>query len=226
MAIQAPSGEEPSTRPAEGTGDPAARLVEAARALLRERQGPSFTVSQVVRRAGSSLKSFYRCFESKDELLVALFEDDSRRGAAALAALVERRAADGRLRAAVTGLFEFLTLNGLPYAGALVAEHLRLAQDRPAKLRAVLQPYVSVFEREVAGAMARGEVRAGDPAHDAQLLFNVVVSHLQSLVYQQIEDPPEQVAGGLWAFCAAALRPEPAGAATGAGAGAATDEEG
>lgn len=215
MAIQASAGVAATDT---GATETATRLVEAARVLMRERGGPSFTVSQVVSRAGSSLKSFYRCFDSKDELLVALFRSDSVLGAAALSSHVERRPPSERLQAAVTGLFHFLTLNGYPYAGALVAEHLRLGQARPAELRRVLQPYVSVFERELAGASERGEIRPGVIGHDAQLLFNVVVSQLHALIYGQIDDTPEAVADGLWSFCAAALRPEPTGAPGGPGA--------
>src|SRR5580658_954261 len=63
-------------------------LVESARSLMWETGAPVFTVTQVVAAAGTSLKSFYRCFESKDELLVALFQDDARRGAEALATAV------------------------------------------------------------------------------------------------------------------------------------------
>ena len=97
-------------------------LVEAARALMWETGAPVFTVNQVVAAAGTSLKSFYRCFESKDELLVALFEDDARRGAEALAAAVDGHDDPvARVRCAVEGLFGFITVDGrLPYAAALV----------------------------------------------------------------------------------------------------------
>ncbi|MHB8680658.1 MAG: TetR/AcrR family transcriptional regulator [Acidimicrobiales bacterium] len=188
--------------------DTAERLVEAARALMWEALGPGFTVTQVVAAAGSSLKSFYRCFESKDELLVALFEDDARRGADALAAMVHRKEPPDRLRTAVVGLFRFITLDGrLPYAAALVSEHLRLAQSRPDELKAVMQPFVDVFERELRDAAARGEIRGGDAGRDARTLFHLVTSHLHALIYHQIDDPPAKVADDLWTFCAAALRP-------------------
>src|ERR1700674_3894088 len=68
------------------------RLVETARELVWDAGGPTFTVNQVVAAGGTSLKSFYRCCPGKDELLVALFEDDSRRGAAALLSMVDDHA--------------------------------------------------------------------------------------------------------------------------------------
>lgn len=188
--------------------DVVARLVDAARRLMWDAGGTSFTVNQVVAAAGSSLKTFYRCFASKDELLVALFEDDARRGAAALAAAVGRRPPPERLRTAVVGLFRFITLDGrLPYAAVLVAEHLRLAGTRPAELREVMQPLVAVFEDELRAAMERGEIRAGDAARDARMLYHLVASHLHALICHQTDDDPAVVAEDLWDFCAAALRP-------------------
>jgi AcrR family transcriptional regulator len=186
-----------------------ARLLEAARALMREADGPGFTVTQVVGAAGTSLKSFYRSFDGKDELLVALFEDDARRGAGALGTLVA--GCDdplGRVRLAVVGLFRFLAEDGrLPYAAALVREHLRLAESHPGQLRGVLEPFVAVFAEVVGDAQARGAVRAGDARRDARTLFHLVVSHLHAVICHQIDEPPTEVADELWTFCAAALRP-------------------
>jgi TetR/AcrR family transcriptional regulator len=191
------------------SGDPrAGRFVEAARALMWESGGPGFTVTQVVAAAGSSLKSFYRCFGSKDELLVALFADDARRGADALAAVVRRRPPADRLRTAVVGLFGFLGDEGrLPYAAALVGEHLRLAQSRPDALAAVLDPFLGLFESEMQAAAGRGEIRPGDHRRDARTVFHLVISHLHALVYHQIDDEPAVLSEELWTFCAAALRP-------------------
>jgi TetR/AcrR family transcriptional regulator len=186
-----------------------ARLVESARELVWEAGGPTFTVNQVVGAASTSLKSFYRCFAGKDELLVALFEDDARRGADALSSMVDTEAEPlERLRVVVVGLFRFLTVEGrLPYAAALVREHLRLAESHPDQLRGVLHPFVGVFEDAVASAQAAGAVRAGDARRDARTLFHLVLSHLHALICHQIDEPPTEVAEELWAFCRAALRP-------------------
>jgi TetR/AcrR family transcriptional regulator len=185
------------------------RLVESARELVWDAGGPSFTVTQVVAAAGTSLKSFYRCFAGKDELLVALFEDDARRGAAALVSMVDGEADPlEQLRVVVVGLFRFLTVEGrLPYAAALVREHLRLAESHPDQLRGVLHPFVEVFEDAVAAGQSSGVVRAGDARRDARTLFHLVLSHLHALICHQIEEPPTEVAEELWAFCSAALRP-------------------
>jgi len=186
------------------------RLVECARELMWESGGPRFTVAQVVSRCGTSLKSFYRMFTGKDDLLVALFRDDARRGAAALSLMIDRETEPlERLRVAVVGLFSLLSVDGqLLYASSLVSEHLRLAESHPDQLRSVLAPFVDVFEIELTAAQESRAVREGDPARDARTLFHLVTSHLHAVVCHQIDDPPGKVAEELWNFCSAALRPD------------------
>ncbi len=106
------------------------------------------------------------------------------------------------------GLFDFITVDGrLPYAAALVREHLRLSESRPAALRAVLQPFVEIFRVELETADRSGALRVENPARTARTLFHLVVSHLHALICHQIEQSPTDVADDLWGFCAAALRP-------------------
>src|SRR5437899_12209048 len=50
-------------------------FVRAAMKLLQESGGLQFTVQDVVDRSKLSLRSFYQTFASKDELLLALFEE-------------------------------------------------------------------------------------------------------------------------------------------------------
>jgi hypothetical protein len=112
------------------------------------------------------------------------------------------------VRSAVQGLFGFITLDGrLPYAAALVGEHLRLSESRPDELRAVLQPFVDILQSELDNAGRRGALRVDDSARLARTLFHLVVSHLHALICHQIDDSPTDVADQLWLFCAAALRP-------------------
>src|SRR5688572_30514332 len=89
------------------------KLLDAARELADETGGAAFTVAQVASRAGLSLKSFYRCFAAKDDLLIALLEEDSRVGATIIAQTVDEHSDPfARLRAYVTGYFDMLTIPG------------------------------------------------------------------------------------------------------------------
>src|SRR3954468_19948017 len=86
------------------------RCIAAARDLANETSSAAFTVAQIATRADVSLKSFYRCFPGKDELLLALLEGDSHIGARVLAERVEpRENPTAALHACVTELFAFLS---------------------------------------------------------------------------------------------------------------------
>src|SRR5262245_10925090 len=63
-------------------------FVQAARELAVETGSSAFTVQQVVARSGQSLKSFYRYFDGKDALLLALMEEDCSVGAIFLAEMI------------------------------------------------------------------------------------------------------------------------------------------
>jgi AcrR family transcriptional regulator len=58
--------------------DRGAALIRAAAALLERSNGDGFTVQQVADEAGQSLRTLYQHFESKDDLLLAVFEEAMR----------------------------------------------------------------------------------------------------------------------------------------------------
>lgn len=55
--------------------DRGARLIRAAATLLERSDGDGFTVQDVADEAGQSLRTLYQYFESKDDLLLAVFEE-------------------------------------------------------------------------------------------------------------------------------------------------------
>lgn len=179
------------------------RLVDVARVLANETGNAGFTVAQVTARAGLSLKSFYRCFAGKDDLLIALLEEDSRLGAAILADAVQRTSdPESRLRAYITGVFELLTHPGaLGYAGVLVREHRRLSEARPDELERALAPMIAVLETEIAAATTALADR--DPAREARMVFALVLEGIHDVTLGHVE--PLEEADALWAFCWAGL---------------------
>src|SRR6478736_1246193 len=102
----------------------ARRLVDAARHLASS-GSTSFTVGDVAADAGVSLRSFYRHFSGRDDLLLALFEEEARLGATMLDEEVRDVTDPGeRARRSVEALCE-LVVTGSVYADVLVREHLR-----------------------------------------------------------------------------------------------------
>ncbi|MHB1519018.1 MAG: TetR/AcrR family transcriptional regulator [Acidimicrobiales bacterium] len=182
----------------------ARRLVDAARLLAAESGSSNFTVSDVASRAGVSLRSFYRHFPGKDDLLLALFEEEARLGAELLAgALGPASSPLERLRRYVVELSGFMVA-GSGYASLLVREHLRLSERRAEELRIALAPLVDMLDVELAAVAATGGIRAVD-RRDAIIVFSLILSHVHSAMLFAPEVDPEDNSERLWEFCLAAL---------------------
>jgi AcrR family transcriptional regulator len=173
------------------------RLVQAARELANDTGSAAFTVAQVTAQAELSLKSFYRCFRGKDELLLALIEADSRLGAEVLRARIgDRTGADG-LHAYVVELFEMLSLPGaVGYAGVLVREYLRLNEHYGEQQLAALAPLLDLLA---------GHLEGEHPHRDALTMFGVLLGGIHELVVGRASDPRE-LAEYLHDFCAHGVR--------------------
>ena len=176
------------------------RLVDAARELANETGTAAFTVAQVAARAEVSLKGFYRCFAGKDDLLVALLEEDSRLGAAILSEMVDaHRDSPARLHAYMTGVFGLLTFPGaLGYAELLVREHRRLSDSRPEDLRRALAPMIELLATEIEAAASTGAVESLDPQRHARAVFALVLDGIHDVARGAAE--PLEVAAFLWRF--------------------------
>lgn len=185
------------------------RLLDAARELADETGSAAFTVAQVAERAGMSLKGFYGCFAGKDDLLLALLEEDSRVGATLLANLVA--AHDDtveRLHAYVHGLFSMLTHPGaMGYAGVLVREHRRLGEVRPDDLRMALAPLVDMLAAELAAAATAGRARTPDAPRDAEVVFRLLLSGIHEVTLGRRK--PADEAADLWRLCWSGLSSAP-----------------
>jgi AcrR family transcriptional regulator len=159
------------------------RLVAAARDLANETGSAAFTVAQVTLRAGLSLKAFYRCFASKDELLLALLAADSRIGADYLAHRIGDRRGAGAVHSYVTELFDMLMLPGaVGYAGVLVREYLRLTENNEDALRAALAPLLDLLA---------GHLDTKQPHRDALTMFGVLLGGIHEIVMGRTRDAHE-----------------------------------
>jgi AcrR family transcriptional regulator len=181
------------------------RLVDAARDLAAE-LGPGFTVQQVAAMAGVSLKTLYRNFSGKDALLLAVFEEDNRLGAAVLAEMIGCHASPvDRLRAYVLGLFELSTARPNQYIGLVMREYFRLATEHSEQVEQVLRPFVDLLAAEVEAAAAQGFIQVDDARRDATAIFLLTVSHLCPLVLADRESDAADTATFVAEFCLRAL---------------------
>jgi AcrR family transcriptional regulator len=181
------------------------RCVRAARDLANETGSGAFTVPDVAARAGLSLKTFYRCFRGKDDLLLALLEDDSRIGADLIRESVAREQAPvARLREYVNALFRLVSLPGAAgYAGVLVHEHRRLTALRPDELRIALAPILDLLT-ELIGHATQGRGVESSAGRDADTMFTLLLAAIHEVVARDAD--PDELASYLWQFCWTGLR--------------------
>lgn len=168
------------------------RLVAAARALANETGSAAFTVAQLSGRAGLSLKAFYSCFRSKDDLLLALLAEDSGIGADVLSERIGTHAGAAALHVYVFDLFDMLTTpEAVGYAGVLVREYRRLTEVHDDELRDALAPLVDLLARHI---------DSDDPKRDARTMFAVLLDGIHDVVVGRVADTHE-LARYLERFC-------------------------
>lgn len=179
------------------------RLVEAARRLVAAGSS-AFTIADVAAEAGMSLRTFYRHFAGRDELLLALIEEDARTGAAVLRDTFDDAADPLELAQGCVETLCDLVVTGSGYAGLLVREHLRLGEEHPGELRASLAPLLDLIEERLAAAAEAGSLRAVD-RFDAATVLSLVLTHVQNAALLAPEQ--ESASRRVWGFCRAALDP-------------------
>ncbi len=175
------------------------RILSATRELSDENEDASFTVAEVAERASVSLKSFYRSFTGKDDLLLAMLEEDSRAGAAMLRDALDRTDdPSARVERYVRTLFK-LAREAPGYSRVLVQEHRRLSVERPADLGAALAPLVNLLQEEIAAGTS-----VADPDRSAEIVFAVLLDGLADVTL--VGKDSKDVASTVWQFVAGGLR--------------------
>src|SRR3954447_2597167 len=184
------------------------RFIEVAMELLGETGRTDFTVQELVERSKTSLRSFYQHFGSKDELLLALFEEVIR-----ISSAEWRRGGQGQ-DDCVAGL-ESLVLTMYAQAidqsmggvsRALTSYHLQLAESRPSDYARVLTPMKDLILELVDAGVREGKFRDDiDPETLAMILMQTLVAaaHMHALGAYLTGDPLD--AERLWAFCLGGL---------------------
>lgn len=187
-------------------------FVHAALALLEEEESVEFTVQDVVQRSGGSLRRFYQLFSSKDDLVLALFEE-------LITQLVEHIPASDqagapplvRLEISARTLWDFIRGQDAPPAKTvrtMAILHNQLAATRPEGLRLAWDPLRQHFSAIIADGVADGSVRSDIEVEElSDLFFDVsLAAHLFAL--GRVGSTHARF-DGLWGFCLGALRPSP-----------------
>jgi AcrR family transcriptional regulator len=183
------------------------RFIQTAEELLSETGRTDFTVQERVERSKTSLRSFYQHFGSKDELLLALFEE-----------VIRVQAADWReeladldhvagLHRLVVRLYEQSTDNTMGgMSRALTAYHLQLAESRPSDYARVLGPLKDLIVDLVGAGVRDGKFRSDLGVETLAIILMqtlVAATHMHALGAHLSGAPLD--AERLWAFCLGGL---------------------
>jgi AcrR family transcriptional regulator len=189
------------------------RFIAAATEALADTGRLDFTVQEVVERAGLSLRSFYKHFASKEELLLALFEELIAAFVANLRAEVQ--AEDDpldQLKAYVVGFFSRAQRAPASGGRALGLFHLRMAEGRQEDFARELEPQIALLREIVDGGVAAGRFRSDiTPATLTLLLTETLIFAAQMSVFEIRLTGTQMTLDDLWAWCAQAVLPRPDG---------------
>jgi AcrR family transcriptional regulator len=156
-------------------------LVRASAALLERSNGEGFTVQEVADEAGQSLRTLYQYFESKDDLLLAVFEEAMR----AYAELIRDAVApldDPLDRLAGARLAALRIPEHAPPGVALGMTRLRrqLTRVEPELVGRSQKRVVALVRALLAAAAADGRVSAGDLDAATFLLLSLNAASITS----------------------------------------------
>jgi AcrR family transcriptional regulator len=191
---------------------PTTRIVNAAIELAQETGGTSFTVQQVVDRAGVALQTFYRHFGSRDELMLAFLEEASRAERARIEAKAETAGSPlQRLRVLVMTPLRSAGKSVDGSLGMIITRESRQLRDLfPGEIAAMGAPYVRLLEEAIVEAAAAGYICPEDAELDAELIMELVSGAFTDAYLGRSRSFSESLEAYLWRFCLRALGASPA----------------
>jgi AcrR family transcriptional regulator len=187
------------------------RFISAANELLQETGRTDFTVQEIVERSQMSLRSFYQHFASKDELLLALFEELIRDWVAHLRkdVLCPEDPLE-QLRSYVVGMYGAVHTTENAPSRALTIYHLRLAETHPSEFAHALSPQIDLLREILDAGVAAGRVRDDvDVAEISVIMTQTLVATMHMSVLGAHWAGSTVSAEALWAFCLGAVAAPP-----------------
>ena len=185
----------------------AQQIVAAARRLAAVK-GSGFTIHELVKEAGVALQTFYKHFEGKDQVLLAVIEDMILEASVDLrerGKLIEEPI--DRLRLYVTDTLQ--TARGgsgdAPGAQFVTTEHWRLQQLYPDQLALATRPFTELVLEALACAEDAGSLRPANAAYDAWLAAQLIMAVFHYYAFAASNDTVDDIAERVWLFCLAAF---------------------
>ncbi|MGO8860116.1 MAG: TetR/AcrR family transcriptional regulator [Acidimicrobiales bacterium] len=196
------------------TEEHARRLVEAAFRVAAATGEAEPSVRSILREAGLSRQAFYRCFESKDDLIAAVLAEGRRILAAYLMGrMVAAQTPEDKVRTWVTGVMR-------QAQAASAAERTRPfivsppksanGSEDPAETERLL---THMLEEAITLGAAEGAWQSSNPAADALIIHDFVFSSMRRHLSRE-ERPSREATQRLADFALRGLGAAPDAAAT------------
>ncbi|MHB8465965.1 MAG: TetR/AcrR family transcriptional regulator [Acidimicrobiales bacterium] len=192
------------------------RFVAATIDLMQETGSTDFTVQDVVERSRMSIRTFYKFFASKDDLLVAVHDTILAKEVLPRLRVLCDAETDPvrRIRAYVEGLYGLSRAGPVPRA--LTTYYNRLAETRPAELDRAFSAQIELVIELVRDAARAQSLRSDlDVEKAAHLLHHAVLAAAHARVLGS--ESRGVAAEDLWVFCANGIGVDPPATSRGRG---------
>ena len=87
----------------------------------------------------------------------------------------------------------------------MTSEHFRLQTSYPAEVSRATQPFTDLLVEEIREAVATGRLHPHDPEYSAWLITQLAMAVFHHYDCAGLDEPIEQIADKVWAFCFTAL---------------------
>jgi len=182
------------------------RFVAAAMRLWQEKGNADFTVQDVVDRSKMSIRTFYKYFASKEDLLIAVYETVIAREAVPRLRKRIDKFSDPllRLKAYIEGLVELTATTG-PVGRNLIHFQNRLAESRSADLTIAMKPQFELLVELIRDIARTRPLRRNLTVEEAARLTNYTVltaAHGRALGSEGAADISAET---IWQFCVSGM---------------------
>jgi AcrR family transcriptional regulator len=187
---------------AERSVDRGMSLIRAAATVLDRSNGDDITVQEVADEAGQSLRTLYQYFESKDDLLLAVFEEAMR----TYARLIEEAIADlsdplERLAGAMVAAVRMPEVSGSGLDRGLIRLRLKLTEARPDMVGRAQLAMTSLLSDLISAAASAGQIELNDPEGSTFLILSVNAAFITAATVGNDTGVPPPDLFGITSFC-------------------------
>ncbi len=188
-------------------------LIRAAGTVLERSGGEDITVQDVADEAGQSLRTLYQYFESKDDLLLAVFEESMRTYAKLVARAIE--GLDDPLERLGGALIAASSMSEFSERGldrGLARLRLRLAESSPELVGRSQEAVTTLIRELIAEAATVDRIHVDDTDSAAFLLLSLNAAFITSERLGNDSGVPRPDVPGVVVFCLRGLGAEVDGA--------------